>query len=129
MVKRDTIFNYIKDNGGGWCPFNGNMGLKKGDILRASLFCDDEIIKVEVIKHYRYNMFYVIPTNATYVCEKDLYLVDKDIIDEILLDDGYFERRIRKKTDRYVARNPGRILKHAEANRRIARINKNTKKV
>ncbi len=129
MVRRDTIFNYIKDNGGGWCPFNGNMGLKKGDILRASLFCDDEIIKVEVIRHYKFNLFYVIPTNATYETERDLYLVDKHIIDEILLDSGYFERRSRKKTDRYVARSPGNILKHAQSVRNASKFNKMNKKV
>lgn len=108
MPKRNTIFNYIKDHGGGWCPFQGNMKIMKNDILKASLFCEEELIEVRVVRHLRFNEFYCIPTDSVYLQESDLYLVDKSIIDEILIDNEYLARRYKKKTDRYVAKKPSK---------------------
>ena len=75
---------------GDWTKISTTYTPVRGDILKSRLFYDDEIYIVELIKPCNGKEWYVREDKSFH---RD-FKVDRKIIDEVLVDKSYYDRRL-----------------------------------
>lgn len=88
MPYRGTQYEVFRDKGTGWFHYHGNINLKVGDRAKATLFNEYDEYDIVLEKETTYGRWF-----CKIIGEKEKYMVKKDMITQIYIDDGYRERR------------------------------------